>query len=55
MENILKRIVSGFLTASNTMDSVGSELVMQCRCLYPETVEQLWLWYQVSGNVVFFT
>lgn len=49
VENAFKRIVNGSLLSSS-MDGTGSELVMQCRCLYPETVEQLWLWYQ-SGQL----
>nr|XP_039254303.1 uncharacterized protein LOC120331298 [Styela clava] len=49
VENAVKRIVNGSLSSS-IIDTVGSELVIQCRCLYPETVEQLWLWYQ-SGQL----
>jgi len=43
VESALKRIGGG----GNGIDITSSQLVFQCRCLHPETIEQLWLLYQV--------
>nr|CAB3262947.1 uncharacterized protein LOC100185627 [Phallusia mammillata] len=46
VEHALKRIGGG----GNGIEITNSQLVFQCRCLHPETVEQVWLLYQ-SGQL----
>ncbi|XP_078481815.1 uncharacterized protein LOC100185627 [Ciona intestinalis] len=44
IETVQKRIGGG----GTGVEIPASEIVFNCRCLYPETVEQLWLLYQSS-------
>lgn len=53
VEKVTKRLAGGAASNHQTsVEQICSEIIVMCRCLYPETVEQLWLWYQVSLNII---